>query len=177
MRKTTYWLPKGGLLVEAREVLTDNRLGALLVEKAISLAPSGGRAKGDDESDLAYAQRVWRGLLPSRDSRDIENLREEQGWTAEEAHQVIRLLSLCANELERQSIDVVLNGTRMALLRDAEQIRNQVIPKWAAIPQAEQDLENGVRRAEGCICRMPPMGRRRQWGSSHEESCPWSKEV
>lgn len=134
-RPTTFYCPAdaAGLLAHTREVaLLDMRVATV----AARLRPARpAQAQGEDESDVEYASRVWRRILPGDDANDLCDFREITGWTTTEVDAVVALLDAVITELEGDTNTAVLSGTSETLRRDITRVR-RVRNAWTAIADA-----------------------------------------
>lgn len=134
-RTTIFYCPAdaAGLLAHTRqETLLDMRVAAV----AARLRPARpARAQGEDESDVEYASRVWRRILPGNDASDLCDFREIAGWTLTEIDAIIALLSAVITELEGDADTAVLSGTSATLRRDIARVQ-RVRDAWTALADA-----------------------------------------
>ncbi len=127
MTRTTFLLPEAvaALLSETiRATIGDMRVAGVLLHNA----PPTPRPRDEGESDVEYATRAFRNLLPtSSDSADAWSFRTTYGWTSTEMREIRRLLLAARRMLHKLASDVqVGQGT---LVAHAEQI-DRLVPQW-----------------------------------------------
>jgi len=122
MRRTTMYLPEDpdSLIAETHQaVIVDSRI----VSVAAGRGPDPGRPYDpDSETEVQFASRRWRSLIPTQNAGDSLRMRLKYGWTAEEVREIRRLILQCSRELSDQAQHVLLSGTAETLRRDSHKL-------------------------------------------------------
>lgn len=119
MTRNTLLLPVAAeaLLSETRR---DTLLDARVADVAARLAPEVARPREEGETDVEFATRAWRYLLPDHaSSEDALRFRTEHGWSPAEVKVIRQLLLRSADACRELVFAAPLEGTRTTLLRQA----------------------------------------------------------
>lgn len=125
MKTITMYMPDDveALLAEThRDTLGDSRVSDITSQLGQEWVPPTREHNPAAESDVSFASRAWRNLIPNRAAADSMRLRLQYGWTVEEVGMIRALISACADELRRMAKDAMLSGTAETLRRDAERL-------------------------------------------------------
>lgn len=85
-----------------------------------------------DYTGYEQAIRAWQHYLPGTQNAQVLRVREEWGWTHDEIHTVLGLLTRMETALRDLTREAPLEGTKTSLVRDADQVL-RVWRMWASM--------------------------------------------